>query len=125
MGFIIDDGSYLRDTWNWLDFSVVVSSLLSFAGLSNVSGLRTFRLFRPLRSLNAIPSMKKLITTVIDSFTALNNIFLLAGFFFIIFGIFAINLWTGSAHQHCRLTPIPIDGLWPVNMDVEHLCGGF
>ena len=25
MGFAFDDGSYLRDTWNWLDFIVVVS----------------------------------------------------------------------------------------------------
>jgi len=29
MGFIFDPGSYLRDAWNWLDFIVVVSSLLT------------------------------------------------------------------------------------------------
>ena len=29
MGFILDPGSYLRDVWNWLDFIVVVSSLLT------------------------------------------------------------------------------------------------
>ena len=29
MGFILDRGSYLRDAWNWLDFIVVVSSLLT------------------------------------------------------------------------------------------------
>jgi hypothetical protein len=29
MGFILDTGSYLRDAWNWLDFIVVISSLLT------------------------------------------------------------------------------------------------
>ena len=29
MGFVMDPGSYLRDAWNWLDFMVVVSSLLT------------------------------------------------------------------------------------------------
>lgn len=29
MGFVLDKGSYLRDPWNWLDFTVVVSSLLT------------------------------------------------------------------------------------------------
>lgn len=28
MGFIYGNNSYLRDTWNWLDFIVVVTSLL-------------------------------------------------------------------------------------------------
>ena len=52
MGFIIGKKSYLSDAWNWIDFTVVISSLLtSLPSMKSVSGLRTFRLFRPLRSL--------------------------------------------------------------------------
>lgn len=29
MGFIFESGCYLRDPWNWLDFSVVITGLLS------------------------------------------------------------------------------------------------
>jgi len=29
MGFFGGEGSYLYDAWNWLDFMVVVSSLLT------------------------------------------------------------------------------------------------
>lgn len=29
MGFILGNKSYLRDAWNWLDFTVVVTSLLN------------------------------------------------------------------------------------------------
>lgn len=56
MGLIFDKRAYLTDAWNWLDFIVVVSSLLTkVPGMKNVSGLRTFRLFRPLKSLTKLP----------------------------------------------------------------------
>ena len=68
MGFILDPGSYLRDAWNWLDFIVVVSSLLTaIPQMTTVSGMRTFRLMRPLRSLTTMPSMKILISTLLAS----------------------------------------------------------
>jgi hypothetical protein len=66
MGFIIGKGSYLRNQWNWLDFIVVVTSLLNFLpSMRNVSGLRTFRLFRPLRNLTTVPSMRTLVKTLL------------------------------------------------------------
>jgi len=66
MGFIIDKGSYLRDPWNWLDFMVVISSLLTeIPAMKSFSGMRTFRLMRPLRSLTTMPSMKILISTLL------------------------------------------------------------
>jgi hypothetical protein len=68
MGFIFDPGSYLRDAWNWLDFAVVVSSLLTeIPQMKSVSGMRTLRLMRPLRSLTTMPSMKVLISTLLAS----------------------------------------------------------
>ena len=67
-GFILNNYTYLRNPWNWLDFIVVVSSMLEqLPGMDGVSGLRTFRLFRPLRSLTTMPSMKMLIGTLIAS----------------------------------------------------------
>ena len=67
-GFIMGRNSYLSDGWNWLDFIVVVTSLLqTIPGMRGVSGLRTFRLFRPLRSLTTMPSMKLLIGTLLQS----------------------------------------------------------
>ena len=66
-GFILDKKCYLREAWNWLDFIVVITTLLTFIELDNVSGLRTFRLFRPLRSLSALPSMRVLVNTLLAS----------------------------------------------------------
>lgn len=66
-GFIMSPGCYLRDAWNWIDFIVVLTSLVGILGNSNISGVRTFRIFRPLKSLSALPSMRILVTTLLQS----------------------------------------------------------
>lgn len=67
-GLILGTNAYLSDGWNWLDFTVVITSLVeNIPAMSGMSGLRTFRLFRPLRSLTTMPSMKLLIGTVLSS----------------------------------------------------------
>lgn len=69
-GLILEDSCYLRDMWNWLDFTVVIAAVLQNLQLvDNVSSLRTFRLFRPLRTLSAVPSMRILVSTLFKSFS--------------------------------------------------------
>lgn len=122
MGFIMGKGAYLKDAWNWLDFIVVASSLLE-QYISNVSGLRTFRLFRPLRSLNNVKSMQILVETLFRSMMSLGGIMGLAIFFFTIFAILGISQWRGLTHFRCRQTELPIDGDWlPIEDDFQ-LCG--
>lgn len=55
MGFVVHKNSYLRDGWNWLDFFVVLVSLVNFVPNIDSGGLkalRTFRILRPLRTIN-------------------------------------------------------------------------
>ena len=102
MGFFIGKGTYLRNLWNWLDFIVVVTSLLQFLpSMRNISGLRVFRLFRPLRNLTTVPSMRTLVGTLLQSMSQLSGILSLAIFFFLIFAILGVSLWTGKIHQRC------------------------
>lgn len=110
MGFICERGCYLRDAWNWLDFIVVVTSLLQFLIPANVSVLRTFRLIRPLRSLSSVPSMRLLVSTLISSLWQLGSILALALFFFTVFAILGVSLWQGEQHYICRATPEPQNG---------------
>lgn len=91
MGIIFHEKCYLRDAWNWLDFTVVITSLIqSLPGMSNVSSLRTFRLFRPLRSLSAFPAMKVLVSTLFQSSQQLGNILVLDMFFILTFSLFGL-----------------------------------
>lgn len=53
-GFVFNKGAYLRDTWNILDFVIVMTGYLQLlfqGGSLNLSGLRSFRVLRPLRSI--------------------------------------------------------------------------
>lgn len=103
MGLIVKSGCYLQDGWNWLDFTVVVTALMqAIPGMGNVSAVRTFRLFRPLRSLSAIPSMKLLVNTLLYSVSQLSNILILNTFFIFTFAIFGLQMWEGVMHYRCR-----------------------
>ena len=64
MGFFVHRNSYLRDGWNWLDFFIVIISVVSwmpFFDAGALKALRTFRILRPLRSINSVPEMRTLI----------------------------------------------------------------
>ena len=55
LGLIMDDGSYLRDNWNRLDFFIVLSSIVEimFQGI-DLPIIKIFRMLRTLRPLRFI-----------------------------------------------------------------------
>ena len=56
-GFILNKYTYLRNPWNWLDFTVILSGYLtSFIEMGNLAGLRTFRVLRALKTVSIMPS---------------------------------------------------------------------
>lgn len=56
-GFILNNYTYLRSPWNWLDFLVILSGYLtSFIEMGNLAGLRTFRVLRALKTISILPS---------------------------------------------------------------------
>ena len=56
-GFILNNYTYLRSPWNWLDFLVIFSGYLtSFIEMGNLAGLRTFRVLRALKTISILPS---------------------------------------------------------------------
>jgi len=75
MGFIIHNRAYLKDPWNWLDFFVVCISVIDVIPIGIEAGflkiMRTIRILRPLRSINKIPELKKLIGTLLKSLPGL------------------------------------------------------
>lgn len=91
MGLFAKNGCYLRDMWNWLDFTVVITALLQIIPqMANVRAIRSFRLLRPLRSLSAVPSMKILMNTLFNSLKQLTNILIVDTFFILIFAILGL-----------------------------------
>jgi len=110
MGFIHHKNSYLRDTWNWLDFAVVcvgVTDYIPGVSGSNLKALRTLRVLRPLRSINKFPSMKKLISSLLASLPALGNAVMFMMFIFLLFCILGVQSFSGLLYQRCRYDPTP------------------
>ena len=61
-GLVFDSFTYLRDAWNWLDFTVIAMSYVTIAiDLGSFSALRTFRVFRALKSVAVIPGLKTIV----------------------------------------------------------------
>ena len=58
-GFILDENSYLRDPWNWIDFFVIITGLISIIpGIyTNWTALRVFRLLRTIKTIKLFPNV--------------------------------------------------------------------
>ena len=102
-GFLFGEDAYLRSYWNILDFICVVTAyfeLISGGGAS-VSGLRAFRVLRPLRFVNNIQGLKVIVSSVIGAIPVLKNTIIVLFFFFLIFAIGGLNLFMGMLKQRC------------------------
>uniref|UniRef100_A0A7N5P2X3 Calcium voltage-gated channel subunit alpha1 H n=1 Tax=Ailuropoda melanoleuca TaxID=9646 RepID=A0A7N5P2X3_AILME len=97
---------YLGDTWNRLDFFIVMAGMMEYSldGHSvSLSAIRTVRVLRPLRAINRVPSMRILVTLLLDTLPMLGNVLLLCFFVFFIFGIVGVQLWAGLLRNRCFL----------------------
>lgn len=68
-GFVLEDSSYLRDSWNILDFFIVIASFVDVSvaeiNLSFVKILRLLRTLRPLRFISHNRSMKIVVSALL------------------------------------------------------------
>ena len=97
MGFIFGKTAYLKDSFNILDFIIVLSSLAALGdeppaatsaagddedpGFSMAS-LRAFRVLRPLRTVSSVKGLKVLMVALISALPLLGDtLTILAGFF--------------------------------------------
>lgn len=109
MGFILNRGSYMRDPWNLLDFTIVVSGyiplLFASGGGVNLSALRSLRVLRPLKTVTAIKKLRALILTIFNAVPYLVEIMVVLVFVFMIFAIAALQLFTGLLQNSCTDLP--------------------
>jgi hypothetical protein len=87
LGFIAGKDAYIRDSWNVLDFFIVMSSYVTMLSASSkeiesssdlpsvaneeksvsIAGLRVFRVMRPLKTISSIKGLKVLIVAVLSA----------------------------------------------------------
>ncbi|XP_066269448.1 sodium channel protein 1 brain-like isoform X1 [Branchiostoma lanceolatum] len=126
-GFIRRKHSYLRDMWNVIDFLVIFLAYATlFGDFSNLSGLRTFRVLRALKTVSIIrgdtssfeenydpePSgsqdfslgingLKQAVQALLKSMKMLLNVLTLILFCLIVIALFALQLYMGVLTNKC------------------------
>uniref|UniRef100_A0A3B1K584 Sodium channel protein n=1 Tax=Astyanax mexicanus TaxID=7994 RepID=A0A3B1K584_ASTMX len=105
-GFCIGPFTFLRDPWNWLDFSVIVMAYVTeFVDLGNVSALRTFRVLRALKTISVIPGLKTIVGALIQSVKKLADVMILTVFCLSVFALIGLQLFMGNLRQKCVRSP--------------------
>ncbi|XP_034720275.1 sodium channel, voltage-gated, type I like, alpha b isoform X1 [Etheostoma cragini] len=106
-GFCVGKFTFLRDPWNWLDFSVILMAYVTeFVDLGNVSALRTFRVLRALKTISVIPGLKTIVGALIQSVKKLSDVMILTVFCLSVFALIGLQLFMGNLRQKCVREPI-------------------
>ncbi|KAM7176582.1 sodium channel protein type 5 subunit alpha-like [Macrochelys suwanniensis] len=101
-GFCLNEFTFLRDPWNWLDFSVIVMAYAAeFSDLGNVSVLRTFRVLRALKTISILPGLKIIVGTLIQSIKKLADVMILTVFCLSVFALIGLQLFKGNLRHKC------------------------
>merc|ERR1711972_380958 len=104
MGFVFNQGAYLRDSWNILDFIIVLSGYLELLGSGSgvsLSALRVLRVLRPLRTISSIRNLKTIIITIFNAVPYLTEVLVIVLFVFLVFAIAGLQLFSGLLKRRC------------------------
>ncbi|XP_031560094.1 sodium channel protein 1 brain-like isoform X2 [Actinia tenebrosa] len=112
-GFALHQYAYLRNAWNWLDFSVVVLGYITMLpGVANLSGIRTFRVLRALRTISAVKGLKAMVNTLLKSIMMLSDVLILTTFFLCVFALIGLQFFAGIMTNKC------VKNGWPAPPDL-------
>jgi hypothetical protein len=105
-GLILHKGAYLHNLWNIMDFLVVSTGLLTIFISSEGIGfdlkiIRAFRVLRPLKLVNGVPSLQVVLSSILKAMAPLMNIALLVFFCIVIFAIIGLEFYSGIFHATC------------------------
>ena len=103
MGFVMNRGSYLRESWNQLDFTIVIVSWIEFsvAGVEIpvIKILRLLRTLRPLRFISHNVTMKIVVVALLESIGAIINVMIVVVLVWLMFAILGVSLFGGKFYS--------------------------
>merc|ERR1711871_1205193 len=101
IGLLLGRGTYVRNSWNVLDLSIVSLSWLTIAsgGTGVGKSLKAFRVaraLRPLRAITHLPRLKAVVSALFMSLKAIANVLVVTLIVWLIFAIGGVQLWMGT-----------------------------
>src|SRR5210317_663129 len=89
--------NFFKDGWNVFDFIIVVVSLIPASGPFSV--LRAFRIFRTLRLLSIVPSMRRIIQAIFISIPGILSVGTIIILIFYISSVLTTNFFGNSFYE--------------------------
>lgn len=110
-GFLMNGpNSYLKDSWNVLDFLIVLFSLVSVATVGlNLEILKVFRMLRVLRPLRVLKrnfGLKIQVVSLLNSIPGITNLLTITMLLLMLFGIQGVNFFAGKM-SYCNMANLP------------------
>jgi hypothetical protein len=95
--------SYIKNSWNKMDFIIVFFSMVSIAfqdiDLGPIKILRVLRVLRPLRMISRNPGMKIVILSLINAIPDIGNVMVVSLLFILLFAILGTNFYKGRFYS--------------------------
>ena len=111
LGFLMNGKtSYLKDSWNVLDFFIVLFSLINIAMSSYDLGIiklfRMLRVLRPLRVLKRNFGLKIQVVSLLNAIPGILNLLAITMLLLMLFGIQGVNFFAGKMF-YCNTENMP------------------
>ncbi|CAF4138409.1 unnamed protein product [Rotaria sp. Silwood2] len=98
--------TYFTSGWNWLDFVIVIVSVLGTAldvfGVADIpafKSMRTLRALRPLKALSRFEGIRVVVNALFGAIPAIFNVLLVCLVFWLIFSIMGVQLFGGRFYK--------------------------
>jgi voltage-gated sodium channel len=91
---IVDFRGFWRDPWRLFDFTVVALALVPAAGPLAV--LRAFRILRVLRLVSTVPTMRRVVSGLLQALPGMGAIVMLLSLIFFVFSVISTKLFSES-----------------------------
>jgi len=102
-GFLLHEKAYFRSAWNWLDFFIVIVSMISSFGdtssLKSLKALRAVRALRPLRVIKRNPGLKIAVVCLLSSIPALMNVMVVVLLWFSMYAMLGVQIFKGGLYS--------------------------
>nr|AKH03687.1 voltage-gated sodium channel alpha subunit LNav14a21+ [Lymnaea stagnalis] len=103
--------TYFTDAWCWLDFCIVMLSIMMLMAdmmasadghgggkMGAMRSIRTLRALRPLRAVSRWEGMRVVVNALFKAIPSICNVLLVCLVFWLIFGIMGVQLFNGKFH---------------------------
>ena len=104
--------SYLRKSWNKLDFLVIFVSILTYlplgTNLTFYKSMRLLRILRPLRMIDRNPGLKLAVKSLQSVLPGIINLMSISIANMGLLAILGVNLFKGKFY-HCDIANVPLE----------------